>query len=834
MDNLLQPGMLLNEYLRKISNYTTIMIPGCRVFAIFLLALSLFQCRKKTGDGPIIQPILADVEHIDGKKTYLNTPYITAGDRVYMVGTQDGAFPELGWHVTGEMGGVWDHPIKLMDGFVATVTSDQQQVCLMKADSFTNFPFANRHVFRTGLEELVVERWQFVPDGKEAVVVEFNFTNTSKEDKKIQFDFTGYSDLRPVWLGERTNMIDGQDIATWKADSKSWVVKDSLNEWYVIFGSQIAPEKHDNGSFCCAYRPKGKGTTAAISYSLEIKAGSTVSLPITVSGSYESAGKASETWAEVQRDAAQLLNAKKHRYEMLTNKSKLTIPDKELERAFRWVKFNTDWLVRNVPAIGRGLSAGAPDYPWWFGADSEYALKGLIVTGQRELVYNAIEVLYKLSEKTNGNGRIIHEASTNGAVFNPGNINETPQFASLIAFVYAWTGDKAFLKKYFPVVKKGLAWLLKENDKDGNLLPDGFGMMEIHGMNSEMIDVAAYTQEAFADASYLAEQIGDKALAIQYKTIANKLRIQINRDFWVPESNSFADFIGTPSQAIGLINDAIVRADTLKKPWAVAELKNAKSAIIGQAMSRKKGFVVHHNWVVNTPMETGIADSSKAIAALNTASKFTNPFGAFVTGIDRDESAGKDERSVAGNNKVFTYTGAVMTLPTGVLAVAENNYGRPDRALDYLKRMTKSFSFALPGSIYEVSPDYGMMAQAWNIYSYAVPIVQQFFGILPNVSNERIRFQPQMPGQWNEAKLENVSAGSNELDIAFRRYANSESWEITQTKANWKILIAFPSGKFKNWRINGKNVETKKQGAFELVEVSGKNVSLLVERLRTD
>jgi len=51
-------------------------------------------------------------------------------------------------------------------------------------------------------------------------------------------------------------------------------------------------------------------------------------------------------------------------------------------------------------------------------------------------------------KKTNGNGRIVHEVSTNGSVFNPGNINETPQFASLIYKVYSWTGDKEFLKSY--------------------------------------------------------------------------------------------------------------------------------------------------------------------------------------------------------------------------------------------------------------------------------------------------------------------------------------------------------------------------------------------------
>ena len=61
--------------------------------------------------------ILDESPNIKGKETYLNSPYVTAGDRVYMVGHQDGTFPTLGWHIKGEMGGIWNHPIKLMDGF---------------------------------------------------------------------------------------------------------------------------------------------------------------------------------------------------------------------------------------------------------------------------------------------------------------------------------------------------------------------------------------------------------------------------------------------------------------------------------------------------------------------------------------------------------------------------------------------------------------------------------------------------------------------------------------------------------------------------------------------
>ena len=89
--------------------------------------------------------------------------------------------------------------------------------------------------------------------------------------------------------------------------------------------------------------------------------------------------------------------------------------------------------------------------------------------------------------------------------------------------VYRWTGDKEFLEKYFPSVEKGLIWLLEENDQDGNLLADGYGMMEIHGLESEMIDVAAYSYKAFADAAKMAEILGKTELSESYQQTADAL-----------------------------------------------------------------------------------------------------------------------------------------------------------------------------------------------------------------------------------------------------------------------------------------------------------------------
>ncbi|SDJ83742.1 alpha-L-rhamnosidase [Catalinimonas alkaloidigena] len=794
----------------------------------FLGGLLLLQCTAPS--DPATQASrpdrFADVPSLTGRPAYLRSPFLTAGDRVYLVGHQDGQFPDLGWHVTGEMGGLWDHPIKLLDGFVAELTAEGRTVCLTEADTFRNYPFANAHLYRIPEMGLRVERMQFVPDGKEALVVDYTFTNERDTAQAYTFRWTGVSDLRPVWLGERTGMVDSTDRATWDEAGQRWVVQDAGNPWYVVFGSETDPSAHASGEASCAYQPAGRGVSASLRYNLHLPPRATVHVMFTVAGSYRSRQAALATYEDVQTNAAALLEAKRTRYARLAQQSELSIPDKEIQQAFAWLKYSTDWLVREVPEQGRGLSAGLPDYPWWFGVDNAYALKGVLAIGQTDLVYRTIALIHQLSDSANGNGRIVHEVSTNGAVFNPGNVNETPQFASLIWTVYEWTGDRAFLERYYPTVKEGLDWLMTENDRDGNLLPDGFGMMEIHGLNSEMVDVAAYTQRAFADAAAMAQELGEDSLARRYADLAAQLRRKINDDFWVPAFRSYADFIGTTEQARHLIDDALIRADTLHKPWAVDELQATRRALASYPAQQKQGFVLHHNWVVNTPMEMGIADTAKALAALETGHRFVNPYGVFVTGIDRDETAGEDESSFAQHQKVFTYTGAVMTLPTGVQAIAENNYGRPDQALDYLRRMTRSFSFALPGSLYEVSPDFGMMAQAWTIYSFAVPLVQQFFGIRPRAYAQTIRLQPQMPSAWNEARLANVKVGDNALDMQYYRTGGEIELQLHQRQADWSLEVAFPAGKFARWEQDGKVVTPRREGNFDVWVAEGRDVGL--------
>lgn len=791
---------------------------------LLLLGVLLISACGKSPKESIFKAVLAESERIAGRAEYLASPYLTPGDKTYMVGHQDGSFPDLGWHVVGEMGGIWNHPIKLMDGFSSQISKDGADYCLDSARQFVNYPFANSHEFEIRDLMMTVTRKQFVPDGEEAVYVEYELTNNSETVQELTFTFNGMVDLRPVWLGERTEMIDGDDEVNWNESIQGIEGKDINNEWHVVYASTLKPTGHAINANACNYERAGLGKNAALSYKVEVPSYSHVILPFVIAGSDKSKAEATTTLKKVQANAAQMLQNKAKRYEAIAKQTKLTVPDKKLEEAFRWVKYNTDWLINDVEGLGRGITAGNPDYPWFFGADSEYALQGAMAVGMKDIVYSTIQLIDSVSNAVNNSsGKIIHEMSTNGTVFNPGNLNETPQYATLIWEVFKWTGDMDFLRKYYPTVQAGLDWLLKENDEDGNLLADGYGMMEIHGLESEMIDVAAYTYKAFLDAAEMAEVLGKSDVAKDYRMKATKLAEIINNDFWVEEFDSFADFIGTTNEAKHLIEGAIVRADTLNKPWAVLELRNTEKRVSAYPSNRKQGFVLYHNWVVNTPMEVGVADHEKAIAALNTGSKYVNPFGLFVTGIDRDETAGSDDSGFAKKMKIFSYTGAVMTLPTGVQAIAENNYGRPDKALEYLQRMTNSFSYALPGSMYEVSPDFGMHAQAWNIYAYAVPIVKQFFGIQPMAHENKVLVSPQMPTDWNEASLENVQVGQNSLSLKYTKNEEGQRVIITQTDPDFRII--FPIKERSVELVSG----TTLQSTATHLELAGEQIEVLIK-----
>jgi glycogen debranching enzyme len=794
------------------------------LYLLLLLLLDYCSTREKQRGSNFYQQT-SGIPYIEGKSQYLTSPFVTAGDRVYIVGYQDGSFPDLGWHIDGEMGGIWDQPIKLMDGFNANITvqGSDDSYCLNKADKFINYPMANSHHFIWEKENLVIERFQFVPDAVEGAVIEFRIINQGMESKEIVFSFTGMTDLRPTWLGERTNMIDAVDDVTFNDKLSAVIAKDNNNPWYVAFGSSLTADHFSEKAINCqSATRKGLGKNATLSFSLKLKPNKEKVIPFFIAGSYQSEASLWSNYEVLMTEGKAKLTQKIERYKKINSTSHLTIPDKSIEQMYEWLKYNTDWLIRNVPEIGIGLSAGLPDYPWWFGGDAVYSLQGVLATGDHELAKNTIILLEKVSKQTNGNGRIIHEVSTNGSVYNPGLLSETALFITLLRNYFAWTGDKELITKLFPEVSKGIKWLL-DNDTDGNGYPNGNGLMEIPGLDKEMIDVAVYTQQAFSSAAELAMAVGENKLATNYQKLADKLKVKINKEWWNETLRSFGDFRGTVAEAKPILKGAIIRADTLRKPWFIAELKETEKQISKHSAIQQIPFVIYRNWVVNTPLETGVADFDKGKAALETAKKYENPYGVYVTGIDRTEEP--DSVVLNSRKRTFSYVGAVMTMPTGVQAVAAANYGKPEDILHYITMLRRSFSYALPGSMYEISPDFGMMVQAWNGYGVDVPIINHFFGIKPKAYDKSIYISPCMPLDWKDASIDNVRVGNNLFGLAISQKSDHKEYFIRQTLADWTVIVDVKNSK--KVMVNNKGMNPENITGNRLM-LNGTEIKILI------
>jgi glycogen debranching enzyme len=719
-------------------------------------------------------------QYRENKQHDLTNLYVAAGDRTYVIGTQDGLFPDLGGHVQDEMGGIWNHPIKLMDGYWLQISDERSTQWLEHADEFTNYPFYNEFSYND-LQDLQIDvvRRQFCPDGLEGVIVSYQIMDKRQDgDRVLNLSFLGRTDLSPVWLSERVNKFDGEDHGILDHEESIFIGNDSLNPWFVVFGAdrpfqQGVVDKQLFGPETTA----GAGVSGLLTYeNVALASGGTTEIQFFIAGSYQSEEAAKHTFTKLRNEHITLFNNKKYRYEGMLNQTDISIPDKQLEYVFNWVKFNNDWLIREVPEIGRGLGAGYPEYPWWFGCDNSYALHGVLPLGQFQLAQDTLDLIRGFSEQQNDKGIIIHEISTCGAsyhMFDRSNTQETPHFIKCAWETFLWSGDIVFLQSVYPAFQKGIHWLLEEKDPDGDLLPEGYGVMEIEGLNLELIDSAVYTYEALRVASLAAELLGEPDQAQQYSTLAEKLKATINRDLWLDEEGVYGDVVGTPAMILPKMDDYIENVRNKAGEQAAQDMTELKEQMMRSTAEEERAWLFK-NWVINTPMEVGIAPREQAIRALNRmeTDEFTGPWGTYLSG---------------------PYRKAMMTISTGVSAVAECRYDRMDEALRYVNLISSTFNQFLPGSISEMSPNYGCFVQAWTVYGMVTPIISYMFGIQPRAYWKEVTLRPRLPHDWNDVSVKRVAIGGgedgNELSFFISRTINEEVYRFSLSQAGWTIKL---------------------------------------------
>jgi hypothetical protein len=66
--------------------------------------------------GLIAPSIASAADELSTSNRLQDRREVAAGERAYSGGFEDGRWYANGWHISGEMGGVWAPPLKLVDG----------------------------------------------------------------------------------------------------------------------------------------------------------------------------------------------------------------------------------------------------------------------------------------------------------------------------------------------------------------------------------------------------------------------------------------------------------------------------------------------------------------------------------------------------------------------------------------------------------------------------------------------------------------------------------------------------------------------------------------------
>ena len=706
--------------------------------------------------------------------------YVAAGDRAYVVGFEDGRFYAQGWHIAGEMGGVWTQPLKLVDGVWFGVDGQW----LAPATRFTSGWGYTRMRF-PDVGSLRISRTDFAPDRRRGALFGLHITNRGPT-RNVDVMVDVHSELlyHYPWAWTTPNATDYNlpDSGSFDAASGRLVFRDQgvshpnagSHDWAAAVGARLRPTGGETGpghfgpqepvepcrdeglsdeqkAKFCDDGPAGKGMGGQLRYSVRVRSGRTRTLWIGVGGSESGAGGAAAQLNRLLDRPGRALWRKRQQRARWSRWSQLSLPaDPLLAAGIDWGKQNlldstqraSNVRIRDVnegkaypPPIGtvrsmEWLGAGFPDYPWLFATDGEYTAFANVSVGQFESIKRHARALRDVSIILNGtSGKVAHEVVADGSVYfgnlaHAGNTDETAKFPSMVALIWRWTGDDAFRDDLYDFAKSNLEYIFRELDDDGDGWPEGLGNVERGGMGEEKLDNTVSTIRALYDLADMARAKGDQATRAWALERGRTLMGRFEFAWWMPDFRQFADSLDDPG--------------------------NTK--------------VQQKHWIGVTPMEVervvgnrvlpGLASYDRGVAALT----------------EREQPCYSGERPY---NRGLFHTGCgggpegkgeldIFTLNTSIMSVAEGNYGRLREQRRYTEANRELMLPAAdeqPGAMPEIAPSplprgrnldrcsrcRSMVMQAWGNYGTMWPVVHQQLGVRPDLGRGRLTIVPDTP-----------------------------------------------------------------------------------------
>jgi hypothetical protein len=758
---------------------------------------------------------------------------VAAGTRAYSIGFEDGRFYANGWHITGEMGGVWTPPLKLLDG----VWFGLDGQWIGPATKFTSGTGYTRYDL-PDTSGLKVERTDFVPDGRRGTLFGLTITNPgSAVTTKLSVD--AHSELMGQYpwgfTGVTPNASDNiADSGSFNGQSLVFTDDGALpgapqHHYAALVSTSMTPDTGvigdqfwgpQPGHRCtgtepgapadpkpsqCDDGPFGRGTGGELTYTLSLPADGSKTVWVAVAGSDNGLALAQQELSKTLQNPAADLAAKIASREHLSQMTQLSLPgDPLVQSAVEWGKQNIADLTQSANDLqirwtdqgkqfpsplgtvpqATWIGAGFPDYPWIFGTDAEYTAFAAVSVGQFAAIEGHLRALRDVSDILNSrSGVVTHEVVSDGSI---------------------WFGHDS-----------------RHTNADGTTAYD-FNTDETVKFPSAVALIWRWTGDnRFRDEMY---DFAKRNLHYVVRTL------DADHDGW-PEGLGNVERSGMGPEKLDntvyfirglydLADMARSKHDGATFAWAMNLARNLHQRFDGTWWYRAaeqyadslndpnniQSFQKH--WIGQTPMEAELRVNGQTVPGLA-------PFDHGNTAL-----AGRENACYSGSpplNPGLFHTGCgggpngrgeevIFGLTTSIQSIGEGNYGRlgPGQQQRYTHALAETmFSEPAtggtpdeqPGAMPEIfpSPDQGanidrcwtcrsMFMQAWGNYGTAWAVVHQWLGVRPDLGNARLEFVPQVPEGQTSVQGQDIRLGNGSADVLATHTGGLYRTQIDTTK----------------------------------------------------
>ncbi|HEY4054652.1 MAG TPA: hypothetical protein VGL74_12955 [Terriglobales bacterium] len=461
----------------------------------------------------------------------------------------------------------------------------------------------------------------------------------------------------------------------------------------------------------------------------------------------------------------------------LSHHTRIETPDQQFDDAFAWAEVSIDQLkVETTPShketalVAGFYSSGdsaRPGFGWYFGRDALWTLYAVNSYGDFQMTRDELEFLLR---RQSPGGQIIHEwAQTADLVdwkslpYPFASSDATPLLLMATNDYMKISGDVAFELSHWDAIEK--AWNFEtSHDPDGdgiyeNIAGSGWVESWIPSMPHQEIYLASLDQQASTAFANLARATGHATLAGDAEKRAAHIAHQIEKEYYM----SGADFYAFSHNADGTVDSS----PTIYP--AVAAWDGSFNLSRGAAMLNRWG-----------------------------SQEFSTDWGT------RDLSP-----SVSFYDPISYHQGSVWPLFTGWVSLSEYRNGRNLSGYAHLMQNADLTWAQDLGAVTELLSGeffrwFGRSTshQLWSSAMVVTPTLRGMFGLEWNAADHALNVSPNLPAQWDNAKISGVPLGNERVTIEFRRNRTTMSVRLTgESEKNVRLASRAAGAKLTNGEL---------------------------------